>query len=164
MSCYPEAMIRLHVERGLREMIPKQIVCIDLISPVLRNWLDSHTLDLFTTNVFAWRRCSLVKSTLWFDWFNGFQCRTFSRCTVGRKTVGCGTLGRKKFGKYSTHAERFLIKFLFSSVAFIANHLKTFVRQISISLYHQISRCSAYVVYSVFFGHYGRSDIYLSQE
>ena len=32
-------------------MIPKQIVCIDLISPVLRNRLDSHTLDLFTTNV-----------------------------------------------------------------------------------------------------------------
>ena len=37
MSGYPEAILRLHVERRLEEMIPKQIVCIDLISPVLRN-------------------------------------------------------------------------------------------------------------------------------
>ena len=96
MSCYPEAILRLHVERRLEEMIPTQIVCIALISPVLRNWLDSHTLDLFTTNVFAWRRCSLVKSSLWFDWFNGFQCRTFSRCTVGQNTVGCGEKTAKR--------------------------------------------------------------------
>ena len=77
MSCYPEAILRLHVKRRLEEMIPKQIVCIDLISPVLRNWLDSHTLDLFTTNVLPEGGCSLVKSSLWFDWFNGFPYRTF---------------------------------------------------------------------------------------
>ena len=110
MSGYPEAILRLHVERRLEEMIPKQIVCIDLISPVLRNWLDFHTFDLFTTNVFAWRRCSLqiktlVKSSLWFDWFNGFRYRTFSRCTVGRKTVRCRTLGRKKFGRQITRTD-----------------------------------------------------------